>query len=413
MNKRTKSWLAGLLGAALAVAGCQAHEPVETAMVTVPPTAEPSAEVAELVRAHNAFALRVTRMLSPANSNLAYSPLSATSALAMVQLGAAGTTEQELAEAMGVPSASLPALGVMLRGLTGAQLTSAQRVWLASTTTVLPGWSKALLEHFGGEPGVMEAGSLEGARSTINRWVKSQTAGAIEELLPSGSLAGPTSLVVTNAVHFKGRWARPFDPADTTTASFHVNGVAPQEVPMMHASRGYRYGAAEDAAILELPFEGDAYAMIILLPTAVNGLVGVEARLTPEGLEARLASMAPRSVEVALPRFTVSSELQLSYTLSALGMPSLFKQGDADLSGMDGTHDLFVSAMFHKAIVEVNEEGAEASAATGAVVKRRSLNTATPFVVDRPFLFAIRHQATGALLFVGRVGDPRLGMKGI
>ena len=148
--------------------------------------------------------------------------------------------------------------------------------------------------------------------------------------------------------------------------------------------------------------------MVILLPRQVDGLAALEKELTAETLEARLKKLARREVEVYLPRFKVTSQFSLADTLAAMGMTDAFKPGGADFSGMNGRKDLFISAVVHKAFVEVNEEGTEAAAATGvAVALARAPEPAPVFRADHPFLFLIRHEKTGVILFMGRVANPK------
>jgi serpin B len=156
-----------------------------------------------------------------------------------------------------------------------------------------------------------------------------------------------------------------------------------------------------------MPYVGGALSMVILLPLKATGLGDLEKKLSAEGLDAFTQALSPAQLEIAIPRFTLERAVELSDTLSAMGMPSAFRAG-ADLSGMTGKADLFISAVVHKAFVDVNEEGTEAAAATAVITSRKNGHpTPRVFKADHPFVFAIRDVATGAILFLGRVTDPK------
>jgi serpin B len=175
----------------------------------------------------------------------------------------------------------------------------------------------------------------------------------------------------------------------------------------MHQVAEFGYSETDDAQVLSLPYKGEALSMIVVLPRKVDGLPALEAKLDAAALEEWTKSLGERKVSVYLPKFKIESMFSLSGELAALGMKDAFAADRADLSGMDGTRELFVKEVIHKSFVEVNEEGTEAAAATGVVVGVRSLPAPPPeFRADHPFLFFIRHDATGAILFIGRLARP-------
>jgi serpin B len=160
--------------------------------------------------------------------------------------------------------------------------------------------------------------------------------------------------------------------------------------------------------ILSLPYEGGDLSMVVVLPKAKDGLAELERGLSTANLEAWTSSLSRREVDVYLPKFTMTSEFQLNEVLHKMGMIDAFTEA-ADFSGMNGRKDLFISAVLHKAFVDVNEEGTEAAAATAVVMEFMSVGPQpTPvFRADHPFLFMIRHNKTGAVLFMGRVVNPQ------
>jgi serpin B len=240
--------------------------------------------------------------------------------------------------------------------------------------------------------------------------VEEQTGGKIKNLLQPSHLSPNTSLVLTNAIYFKGDWSSPFSKAGTKDEVFTVTEDKRVPVPMMHRTGRLNYSDGEDFQALELPYAGDDLSMVIVLPKKMDGLARVEESLTSEKLSAWLAKLGPRRVDVALPKFKVEAGFELQKVLPAMGMPLAFT-GSADFSGIDGKRDLFISAVIHKAFVDVNEEGTEAAAATAVVLARPSAVVRPPpavvFRADHPFAFLIRHNRSGSILFLGRVVNPR------
>jgi len=218
-------------------------------------------------------------------------------------------------------------------------------------------------------------------------------------------------LVLTNAVYFHGNWADPFKKDRTKEEDFHVTATDTIKVPMMHRSGEFRYAAVADLQILELPYGDGSLSMVVLLPQTVDGLADLESMLTRQNLQRWTKSVKhEEEVKVYLPKFKTTSQFQMADTLKAMGIELAFT-ADADFSGMTGDHDLFISAVIHKAFVDVNEEGTEAAAATGVVMKRTAAPVQEPkkppvFRADHPFVFMIRDNRNGAILFLGRITNP-------
>ena len=211
--------------------------------------------------------------------------------------------------------------------------------------------------------------------------------------------------MLTNAIYFKGVWTSRFDRKLTRDAPFNISEAKQAVVPMMHQSSKFPFGATDKLDVLELPYIGDRLSMVILLPKQVDGLAAIEASLSKANLERWLGQLRSQTVRVALPRFKLDFRADLAKTLEAMGMTDAFRSGKADFSGMTGRRDLFIGMVIHQAQVNVNEEGTEAAAATAVKMKRTSLPTA--FVAEHPFLFLIRDDQTGSILFMGRVVNPK------
>ncbi len=250
------------------------------------------------------------------------------------------------------------------------------------------------------------AGDPEAARGIINGWVSEQTEGRIQDLLPPRTVDALTRLVLTNAVYFNAAWAEQFDPRETRDGAFYLLDGSQVTVPMMRRTANYGYVAGEGFQAVELPYDGKELAMVILLPN-VGRFEEFENSLDAQGVEEILEGLAYREVALTMPRFQVESDFSLVDTLAAMGMPAAFQPGQADFSGMDGSHDLYIGTVLHRAFVSVDESGTEAAAATAVVIGVTALPAPPVEVtVDCPFIFLIRDLRTGTILFVGRVVNP-------
>ncbi len=242
----------------------------------------------------------------------------------------------------------------------------------------------------------------------INGWVSGQTDGKIPQLVSPASVNSDTRLMLVNAIYFKGSWRTRFDPADTRAEPFLANDATATSVQTMNAlvpDAGYATG--QGFAVAELPYTGGQIAMDIVLPSGDGGLAALEAQLDGGAVLQALGSMRVENLQMALPKFQVSQTIDLIPVLEGLGIEDAFSPA-ADFSGIDGAHDLAVSSVVHEAVVEVDETGSVAAAATevGVGASIATEPTSIYFTVDHPFLFFIRDLPTGTILFAGQVEDP-------
>jgi serpin B len=361
------------------------------------------------------------------SGNVVLSPASVWEALAMTYQGARGETAAEIAGVLGMPddraavAGAAEALRAALAEAKGTAITLdvANRLWTQRGKALEPAFTSALEARFGAGAGVLDfAAAHEAARGEINAWVSAHTAAKITELLPAGTITPLTRLVLTNAVYLKAPWAKPFEKSATRPERFSLGPATAIDVPFMHASERLvagRVGEGDEAAtVCEIPYEGRRLVMVVVVPDAVDGLDEVLGELDGDWRTkwaGGKGDVRPRQVELALPTWTARKPLGLNDALKALGMKAAFDAAAADLSGIDGTRELFVSDVVHEGFVDVSEEGTEAAAATGVVVGVRSMapRPEEPLVVraDRPFAWAIVDRETGAVLFAGTVVDPR------
>nr|XP_042134254.1 leukocyte elastase inhibitor [Peromyscus maniculatus bairdii] len=377
----------------------------------------------QLSRANTLFALELFRTLNENNStgNIFISPFSISSALAMVFLGTKGNTAAQLSktfhfDAVEDVHSRFQSLNAEV-GKRGAShiLKLANRLYGEKTYSFLPEFLASTQKMYGADLAPVDfQQASEDARKAINQWVKGQTEGKIPELLAEGVVNSMTKLVLVNAIYFKGLWKEKFMKQDTTDAPFRLNKKDTKMVKMMYQKKKFPFGYIQDlkCKVLEMPYQGEELSMIILLPEDIEdtsmGLKKIEEQLTLEKLNewTKRENLETIDVHVKLPRFKLEESYTLNSNLGRLGVQDLFSSDKADLSGMSGSRDLFISKIIHKSFVEVNEEGTEAAAATGGIAMFCMLLPEEEFTVDHPFIFFIRHNPTANMLFLGRVCSP-------
>jgi serpin B len=250
--------------------------------------------------------------------------------------------------------------------------------------------------------------AVEKARKIINQWVEEKTKDKIKNLIKPGILNPLTRLVLVNAIYFKGNWASQFDEKRTKDETFYLLSGKRVQAPMMAQKEEFRYAKKESLQVLELPYVGEDLSMIVLLPGKTDGLPELERHLTRGTLMQWLTGLRKQKVQVFLPKFKMTSQFRLDQTLTAMGMRDAFDPNKANFAGMDGRRNwLYIGAVIHKAFVDVNEEGTEAAAATAVAMRIKMARPPSPiFRADHPFIFLIRDNKTGSILFIGRVLDP-------
>jgi serine protease inhibitor len=379
------------------------------------PLPSPPPDVKAVADANNRFALDLYARLKKGDENLFYSPYSISTALAMTYAGARGTTAEEMAKVLhfNLPVDRLhPACGGLVESLNEAgkkgdfQLSVANRLWGQKGEGFLKEFLGLTERYYhAGLSEVDFAGDTESVRKTINDWVEKQTAEKIKDLIKEGVLGRDTALVLTNAIYMKADWLSQFDKKLTKDELFFAPGHREIKAPTMHQKEEFGYVDAEGIQVLELLYKGDRLSMVVLLPRDKDGLAKLEARLSIDNLGQWLAQLSRQKVMVSLPKFKATRDYRLSEPLMSLGMNSAF--GIADFSGMNGRRNLFISEVIHKAFVDVDEQGTEAAAATAVVISGGIARPTPEFRADHPFVFLIRDRQTGAILFMGRVTEPR------
>ncbi|XP_061094471.1 leukocyte elastase inhibitor-like [Conger conger] len=377
-----------------------------------------------LTTANTNFSLDLFKKISESNKsdNIFYSPLSISSALAMVYMGARGNTATQIAESLHFHEADDIHAGLkkLMSELNkeGAPyaLSLANRLYGEQSYEFLEKYIQDTEEFYqAGLETVDFKSKAEDARVKINSWVEKQTKEKIKNLLSKGTVDNMTRLVLVNAIYFKGNWNSQFKGADTKELPFKLNKNESKPVQMMHqkANFGLTFIPEVSCQILEMPYIGKELSMLFILPREIEddstGLERLERELTCKKLIkwTQPENMDTPEVNVALPKFKMEESYDLREVLVSMGMKDAFDVSKSDFSGMSPSGDLVVSKVVHKAFVEVNEEGTEAAAATAAIMMGRSARPPPiMFIADHPFLFFIRHNPSQSILFYGRFCSP-------
>jgi serine protease inhibitor len=374
----------------------------------------------DIANANNAFACDLYSKLSGQSGNLFFSPYSVETVLAMTYAGAQGRTATQMAAVLHLPAGDVPAGFSDLVGAIesdgkaspGLKLGIANSLWGQQGLTYQDAFKKTVQDQFDAYINQVDfETAAEPARQKINSWVAGQTMNRITDLIPAGGITSGTRLVLANAVYLKAQWEQPFDKTATHQQPFNLGADQAELVPMMRQVHDFYCADTPDLQMLDLPYAGARFSMIILLPKKVDGLARLEKSVNQALLTQLTAQAAQAEVDVSLPKFTLTTgTMNLTDELVRLGMTDAFSPDSADFQGIAGPNEkLHISALFHKAYVNVDEEGTEAAAASAtAMLGGTAFMPMQPMVfnADHPFLLFIQDNPTGAILFMGRMEDP-------
>jgi serpin B len=408
--------LVAAAGCAQTAAASEARSDKPRQTPTVPPT-----DTASLVDGNSAFAFTLYQALKGQEGNLFYSPYSISEALAMAYGGARGDTEKQITAALQFKltqdklhpafnglDLQLASRGQGAKGADGKgfRLKVVNAIWGQQNFKFESAYLDLLAVNYGAGMRLVDyINNTEKSRQTINSWVSDQTESKIKDLLPQGSVNSLTRMVLTNAIYFNAAWQIQFQKEATTNGQFNLLKGGQVTVPMMHLQKSYNYAEGDNYQAVQLPYDGNQLAMVILLPKA-GQFTAFESALNSQQMQTMIQNLKSNQVKISMPRFKVESQFGLKKALSDLGMPAAFTD-QADFSGMDGKKDLQISDVVHKSFVNVDESGTEAAAASGVIVGATAMPVdIKDFNMDRPFIFLIRDLPTGAILFVGRVMNP-------
>jgi serpin B len=368
--------------------------------------------ISQLVDGNTTLAFNLYRSLFDREANLVYSPHSLSISLAMTYAGAKEQTEVQMAKALhfDLPQSQLhPAFNALDQALTSredVQLNLSNALWGSQQSIYLEPFLDTLTENYGAGVRLVDFGTSEQARQTINEWVGDETDNRIQELLPPGAILSNTDLVLTNAVYFKAGWNHAFNPGNTQEGTFTLLDGERLSIPLMNGFFELPYAQVGDMKAIDLSYEGEDASMLILLPEAGSFESTVE-NMNTGTLNTILEAMTPTSVQVSLPKFKFDSAVRMKDHLMTLGMVDAF--GNANFSGIDGSRELFIDEVYHQAFISVDEAGTEAAAGSAVEMSRKGDPPAEMvFKADHPFIFLIRDVESGAVLFLGHVLNPDL-----
>jgi serpin B len=400
------------LAVVLCALGCGGNTDEETMPTSLtPPTAAQEKAAAEMKTSRDSFAFTLKDRLLKEHpkENVCYSPLSVQLCLSMLLNGAAGDSADQMRKTLSLDKESTELANdgnyALLAALSGDSFTYANSIWLP---TQLPPKQEFLTtindSYRGAFFGVKDFGPDTVQR--INDWTSDNTKKRIPKLFDE--LDKDTSVVLVNALAFDGKWSHPFDKEATKPQAFKLLNGQSLDVPTMHQKRHLAFAEYNGATFLRMNYKGDAFSMVLMLPPGKVDASAYLAKLTAGDFRKAVSSLGDREIDVALPKFELKSSYSLKETLSAMGMARLFEHANlANIADTlkDGTR---ISQVVHQTYMKVYEEGTEAAAATGVV----GVTSAIPgepatFHADRPFVYALVHNSTGAVVFLGVVTDPR------
>ena len=356
-----------------------------------------------------------------ANQNIFFSPFSISSALTMTFEGAQGKTADEILKVFHLPvdvaqirKDYQEAYGEINAGDKLYTLRTANALWVRSGYKLLGDYINTVKTYYDGRVTSLDFSKNPGnAVNTINNWVAEKTANRITNLLSNSDVNPTTRLILTNAIYFKGLWIDKFAKAETENREFTPGSGTPYKVPMMKQVSQFRHAELKNVQLLELPYQGSALSMLVILPQN-NNLASVEKTLSSSKLAEWVSSLENHRVDVSLPKFKIETRESLAADLEAMGMPMAFSPREADFSGIalrTSMENLFIGSVIHQTFIENNEDGTEAAAATAVGVQAAIAVLQPPqrvyvFNANHPFIFLIRQNRSGSILFMGRITKP-------
>lgn len=395
----------------------------ELVMSKAPRTSADPAAASDAASALSLFSTDLYAILARTDGNLVFSPYSAAVALAMTRNGAAGETLDQMsavlhADRAGDLDAGLNAIDQALATRPGEyrwmdktvklEFATANQLWGQRDYPFHDAFLDKLAANYGAGMRLVDyIKATEDARKAINSWVSDQTRERIPELIPEGVLNSDTRLVLTNAIYLNAPWMHPFNKDATAPGPFTRLDGSTVEAQLMRLSEELRYAKGTGYQAVELPYVDGSLSMLVIVPDS-GDFADFQSTFNADTLATIVSDLKTAQVKLGFPRFEYRTQASLKDALKEMGMPIAFEGGLADFSAMspDGK-DLFIQDVIHEAFIAVDEDGTEAAAATAVVVGRTSAPVdVVELTIDRPFLYAIRDNDTGAILFLGRVTDP-------
>ncbi|XP_077015267.1 serpin I2 [Tamandua tetradactyla] len=350
-------------------------------------------------------------------NNIIFSPLGMTLILGMVQLGAKGKAQQQIKQTLKLQENSTGEDFSVLKPFFSAISEKKQELtfnlvnalYLQEGFTVKEQYLHGNKEFLQSAIKLVDFQDAKACAETISTWVESKTEGKIKNMFSEEDFGPLTRLVLVNALYFKGDWKQKFRKEDTQLMNFTKKDGSAAKIPMMKALLRTKYGYFSESSVsyqvLELPYKGDEFSLIIILPAEDVTIEEVEKLITAHQILKWLSDMQEKEVEIWLPRFTMEQKLDFKEALHSLNVTEIFS-GGCDLSGITDSSEVYVSQVLQKVFFEVNEDGSEAATSTGMQVPVIMSLVQNQFIANHPFLFIMKNNPTESILFMGRVTNP-------
>ena len=367
---------------------------------------------AGLIDGNTEFSFKIFKelILDDKDENIFISPLSISTALAMTYNGAEGETKKAMAEALEFNEISIEELNQSFKDLlTGIQnadseieLNIANSIWLRKGFSCKEDFINKNKEYFNSEVKKIDF-SNPNAPGIINGWIKEETKGKIEKMIDK--IHKDVVMYLINAIYFKGNWTYEFSEDATIEDDFYLLDGSTKKVPMMSQTEDLMYFKGSNFSITKLPYGSEKIAMYVILPDEGTNPDDIIGSLNASKWNEYISSLSQENVLISMPRFKMEYGIKLlNDALKNLGMEIAFGPS-ADFSGI--SHGIFISRVLHKAVIEVNEEGSEAAAATVVEMEKTAMPTdIVEFIANRPFIFIIADERIGSILFMGKVVNP-------
>jgi serpin B len=431
-NFNAKSLLVILVTAALMLSACSRSGPddiEEKAPFKVLKSSQERAasvasaeEISVLAGRNNDFAIRLYQELSDSTGNLIISPYSISLAMAMAYAGAKDETRRQISDVFNFPVSQdelhplFNALGQTIdsrdkeaKEQDGARLRLdiANQLFAQEGFSILDSFLDILAMYYGSGIGLLDfKGNPDECANLINSWIEEKTEGCIKDVINKGSISPDTRIILVNAIFFYADWEEKFTSSSTSKGEFYPEDKPAVQVDMMHKTSRLSYYSGAECSAVELDYTGGEISMLLVMPEN-QSISQFESNLSTDGLNEIVSSLDTGKVKLTMPKFKYSSDcMSLKDILTPMGMPTPFSN-DADFSGITSEYSLKIGDIFHKAFIEVNEDGTKAA---GATVISLSATCTPPdetveIIFNRPFIYLIRDKVTGTILFMGRISN--------
>ena len=368
----------------------------------------------KIIEADNQFGLELLQLVNNEedNKNLMISPLSISLALAMAYNGAEGNTQDQMEKMLHKIGMTPDEINHSYKSLVDAleshdpkvELSIANAIFYHENYTIKNNFITTNRSYYNAEIDDLNFSNTSATLDRVNGWVKDKTRDKIGRIIENVSPDDVMYLI--NAIYFNGEWSYRFDDNNTADRIFFLEDGSEIMTPTMYLEETFNYLNTDKFELLEMPYGGKKYSMLIFLPFEDYSTNDVIEEIDPDKLQTWISNMNGWNKRVFLPKFEFAYENSLIDNLKALGMTDAFQPRSSDFSGITDDTDLYISEVKHKSYIKVDERGTEAAAVTGVTIETTSIQPHSIFAVDRPFVFAIREKDTNAILFLGKVVDP-------